>query len=85
MLQNLRRERGLALLLITHDFGVVAQVCDRVAVMKNGEIVEQGETGAVLRDPQHDYTKRLIACVPELGEGQAFLDRVRPLFVEART
>lgn len=85
LLQNLRRERGLALLLITHDFGVVAQVCDRVAVMKNGEIVEQGETGAVLRDPQHDYTKRLIACVPELGEGQAFLDRVRPLFVEART
>jgi len=85
LLQNLRKERGLALLLITHDFGVVAQVCDRVAVMKDGEIVEQGETTAVLRDPQHDYTKRLIACVPELGEGQAFLDRVRPLFQEART
>ena len=84
LLQNLRRERGLALLLITHDFGVVAQVCDRVAVMKNGEIVEQGDTGAILRDPQHDYTKRLIACVPELGEGQAFLNRVRPLFAEAR-
>jgi peptide/nickel transport system permease protein len=83
LLQNLRRERGLALLLITHDFGVVAEVCDRVAVMKNGEIVEQGETQAVLRDPQHDYTKRLIACVPELGEGHSFLDRVRPLFVEA--
>ena len=83
LLQDLRRERGLALLLITHDFGVVAQVCDRVAVMKNGEIVEQGDTGQVLRDPQHDYTKRLIACVPELGEGHAFLDRVRPLFAEA--
>ncbi|WP_375599788.1 dipeptide/oligopeptide/nickel ABC transporter permease/ATP-binding protein [Devosia sp. Naph2] len=80
LLQNLRKERGLALLLITHDFGVVAQVCDRVAVMKNGEIVEQGDTNDVLRDPQHDYTKRLIACVPELGEGQAFLNRVRPLF-----
>ncbi|WP_338723945.1 dipeptide/oligopeptide/nickel ABC transporter permease/ATP-binding protein [Devosia sp. XK-2] len=85
LLQDLRRERGLALLLITHDFGVVAQVCDRVAVMKNGEIVEQGDTGAVLRDPQHDYTKRLIACVPELGEGQAFLERVRPLFSEAKS
>lgn len=84
LLQILRRERGLALLLITHDFGVVAQVCDRVAVMKNGAIVEQGETHAVLRDPQHDYTKRLIACVPELGEGQSFLDRVRPLFPEAK-
>ena len=83
LLQDLRRDRGLALLLITHDFGVVAQVCDRVAVMKNGEIVEQGATGDVLSDPQHDYTKRLIACVPELGEGNAFLDRVRPLFAEA--
>jgi peptide/nickel transport system permease protein len=83
LLQDLRRERGLALLLITHDFGVVAQVCDRVAVMKNGEIVEQGRTPQVLNDPQHDYTKRLIACVPELGEGHAFLDRVRPLFAEA--
>lgn len=80
LLHDLRRQRGLALLLITHDFGVVAQVCDRVAVMKDGEIVEQGETSKVLRNPQHDYTKRLIACVPELGEGQAFLDRVRPLF-----
>ncbi|UYN99802.1 MAG: dipeptide/oligopeptide/nickel ABC transporter permease/ATP-binding protein [Devosia sp.] len=84
LLQQLRRERGLALLLITHDFGVVAQVCDRVAVMKNGEIVEQGDTQAILRDPQHDYTRRLIACVPELGEGHGFLERVRPLFAEAR-
>jgi peptide/nickel transport system permease protein len=84
LLQDLRRERGLALLLITHDFGVIAQVCDRVAVMKDGEIVEQGETQAILRDPQHDYTRRLIACVPELGEGHGFLDRVRPLFEEAR-
>tara|TARA_R110002020_G_scaffold6321_16_gene26644 strand:+ start:4956 stop:6740 length:1785 start_codon:yes stop_codon:yes gene_type:complete len=84
LLQNLRRERGLALLLITHDFGVVAQVCDRVAVMKHGQIVEQGDTAAILRNPRHDYTRRLIACVPELGEGQAFLDRVRPLFEEAR-
>jgi len=84
LLQDLRRERGLALLLITHDFGVVAQVCDRVAVMKNGEIVEQGDTATILRDPQHDYTRRLIACVPELGEGHAFLDRVRPLFEETR-
>ena len=84
LLQELRRERGLALLLITHDFGVVAQVCDRVAVMKNGEIVEQGDTQNVLNAPQHDYTKRLIACVPELGEGHAFLDRVRPLFPGAK-
>ncbi len=85
LLQNLRRERGLALLLITHDFGVVAQVCDRVAVMRQGEIVEQGQTQAILNEPQHAYTKRLIACVPELGEGHGFLDRVRPLFTEAKS
>ena len=83
LLQELRRERGLALLMITHDFGVVAQVCDRVAVMKDGEIVEQGETLSVLRNPRHEYTKRLIACVPELGDGRAFLERVRPLFAGA--
>src|SRR5690606_29940810 len=76
--------RGLALLLISHDFGVVAEVCDRVAVMKNGVIVEQGETEAVLRDPQHDYTRQLIACVPEPGDGRAFLERVRPLFAAGR-
>jgi peptide/nickel transport system permease protein len=80
LLQKLRRERGLALLLITHDFGVVAQVCDRVAVMKDGEIVEAGTTTEVLRNPHHDYTKKLIACVPELGKGKNFLAGVRPLF-----
>jgi peptide/nickel transport system permease protein len=52
--------------------------------MKNGEIVEQGDTQNVLNAPQHEYTKRLIACVPELGEGHAFLNRVRPLFPEAK-
>jgi peptide/nickel transport system permease protein len=84
LLQDLRRERGLALLLITHDFGVVAQMCDRVAVMKDGEIVEAGNTPDVLKAPKHDYTKKLIACVPELGQGKAFLESVRPLFAEAR-
>ncbi|RDE09033.1 dipeptide/oligopeptide/nickel ABC transporter permease/ATP-binding protein [Pelagibacterium lacus] len=84
LLQDLRKERGLALLLITHDFGVVAQVCDRVAVMKDGEIVEAGATAEVLRHPRHDYTKKLIACVPELGQGAGFLDRVRPLFAGGR-
>lgn len=80
LLQDLRKSRGLALLLITHDFGVVAQVCDRVAVMKDGEIVEQGTTSEVLGDPRHAYTRRLIACVPEPGQGRGFLDEVRPLF-----
>ncbi|KXF75376.1 peptide ABC transporter permease [Paramesorhizobium deserti] len=79
LLQALRRDRGLALLFITHDFGVVAEICDRVAVMRHGEIVEAGETATVLGDPKHPYTKRLIACVPIPGQGRAFLDAIRAL------
>ncbi|MDX0413498.1 ABC transporter permease subunit [Sinorhizobium medicae] len=82
LLRDLQRERGMALLFITHDFGIVSEFCDRVAVMKDGEIVETGETRQVLADPQHAYTKRLIACVPELGTGARFLDRVATLFAE---
>ena len=70
LLDDLRRERGLAIIFITHDFGVVAQLCDRVAVMYAGQIVEEGPTQAVLDAPAHPYTKRLIACVPELGGGR---------------
>ena len=70
LLDDLRRDRGLAIIFITHDFGVVAQLCDRVAVMYAGRIVEEGPTKAVLVAPAHPYTKRLIACVPELGGGR---------------
>lgn len=80
LLQQLRRERGLTLLFITHDFGVIAQICDRVAVMRHGEIVETGETSAVLRCPQHDYTRRLIASVPKLGQGRGFLEQIGKLY-----
>ncbi|EYR84059.1 dipeptide/oligopeptide/nickel ABC transporter permease/ATP-binding protein [Shinella sp. 838] len=80
LMRALQRERGMALVFITHDFGVVSEICDRVAVMKDGEIVETGEARAVLANPQHAYTKRLIACVPELGSGSRFLDRMAALF-----
>lgn len=70
LLDDLRRDRGLAIIFITHDFGVVAQLCDRVAVMYAGRIVEEGPTEAVLAAPAHPYTRRLIACVPELGGGR---------------
>ncbi len=80
LLQQLRRERGLTLLFITHDFGVIAQICDRVAVMRQGEIVETGATQQVLHAPQHDYTRRLIASVPKLGQGRAFLQQVAQLY-----
>ena len=80
LLRELQEERGMALLFITHDFGVVSEICDRVAVMKDGRVVETGETKELLSNPQHDYTKRLIACVPEIGQGREFLSRVAPLF-----
>ncbi|MDE0530629.1 MAG: dipeptide/oligopeptide/nickel ABC transporter permease/ATP-binding protein [Albidovulum sp.] len=70
LLSDLRRERGLAIIFITHDFGVVAQLCDRVAVMYAGRIVEEGPTHAILNSPAHPYTARLMACVPELGRGR---------------
>lgn len=70
LLDELRRERNKALIFITHDFGVVAQLCDRIAVMYAGKIVESGTTDQVLHSPHHPYTRRLIACVPELGEGK---------------
>ncbi|WP_181711162.1 dipeptide/oligopeptide/nickel ABC transporter permease/ATP-binding protein [Roseovarius sp. TE539] len=70
LLQDLRRDRGLAIIFITHDFGVVGQLCDRLAVMYAGRIVEEGPTDDVLESPAHPYTARLIACVPELGGGR---------------
>ncbi|KAA9007802.1 dipeptide/oligopeptide/nickel ABC transporter permease/ATP-binding protein [Histidinibacterium aquaticum] len=76
MLDDLRRERGLAIVFITHDFGVVAQLCDRVAVMYAGRIVEEGMTREVLEHPLHPYTSRLIACVPELGGGRRKLEAI---------
>ncbi|SVM32677.1 dipeptide transport ATP-binding protein DppD [Klebsiella pneumoniae] len=80
LLNKLRRERGVALLFITHDFAVINQICDRVAVMQHGEIVETGVTQAVLQNPQHPYTQRLIASVPKLGEGRQFLSQVAALY-----
>jgi ABC-type dipeptide/oligopeptide/nickel transport system ATPase component len=69
-LRRLRAEFGMSLILITHNFGIIRGLCDRVAVMFRGEIVESGETEQVLKNPQHPYTKALIACVPRLGAKQ---------------
>jgi len=66
LLRQLQRERGLALLLITHDFGVVAEMADDVAVLKDGRLVESGPREAVLGQPQQTYTQRLLAAVPPL-------------------
>ena len=66
LLARLRRELGLALLFITHDLGVVAQIADRVAVMYAGRIVEEGPAAEVLRQPRHPYTEGLLRASPRL-------------------
>jgi len=66
LLDGLRRRRGTAVLFITHDFGVVAEIADRIAVLQNGVLVEEGGADDVLARPRHDYTRRLLAAVPSL-------------------
>lgn len=68
LLLRLRRELDLAALIITHDIGLAWNIADRVAVMYQGELVEQGTVEQVLLDPRHDYTRRLLAAVPTTGE-----------------
>jgi peptide/nickel transport system ATP-binding protein len=66
LIKELQRAHGTAVLFITHDFGVVAEIADRVAVMRHGELVEFGQTADVLNTPQADYTKALVAAVPSM-------------------
>ncbi|MDR1818310.1 MAG: 2-amino-4-hydroxy-6-hydroxymethyldihydropteridine diphosphokinase [Puniceicoccales bacterium] len=66
LLAELRSRRSMAVLLVTHNFGVVAGLADEVAVFHHGTLVERGTTGDVLRAPQRDYTRHLLACVPRL-------------------
>jgi peptide/nickel transport system ATP-binding protein len=68
LLQDLQQEFGMAIMLITHDLGVAAQVADEVAVMYLGEVVEQGPASAVLSRPKHPYTQALVRSVPRLGQ-----------------
>ena len=67
LLADLRRELGIALLLITHDLGVVARIADRVNVMYAGEIVESATAADLFADPRHPYTRGLLACLPRPG------------------
>ncbi|QKY69895.1 ABC transporter ATP-binding protein [Lentibacillus sp. CBA3610] len=71
IMRDLNRERDTAILLITHDLGVVAELCERVIVMYAGEVVEEGSVREILKDPQHPYTKGLIRSLPTLhGDDQ---------------
>ena len=68
MLSELKERFNLALLLITHDFGVIAEMADRVAVMRGGQLVEQGPVRQILREPSHEYTQRLLRAVPGMSK-----------------
>jgi ABC-type dipeptide/oligopeptide/nickel transport system ATPase component len=70
LLRELRERLGMSIVLVTHNFGIVKGFADEVIVMFRGEIVEQGPVDEVLNNPQHPYTKALIACIPKLGEKQ---------------
>jgi peptide/nickel transport system ATP-binding protein len=67
LLEDLRERLGLALILISHDLGVLAETCDRIAVMYAGRIVETGPVSSVFEAPQHPYTKRLLDTLPVIG------------------
>jgi oligopeptide/dipeptide ABC transporter ATP-binding protein len=69
LLLDLQNEYGMSVLLVTHNFGVVSQICDRVSVMYAGSIVETAATDELLSNPMHPYTRALIGCIPR-GSGQ---------------
>ncbi len=71
LLRDLQRETGTAILLITHDMGVVAEMADRVIVMRDGKIEEEGTTRRIFTSPERSYTRDLLAAVPRLGAGAA--------------
>jgi len=67
LITEIRAKLGMSVVLITHDLGVVAEHCDRVMVMYAGQVVEEGPTADVIRDPQHPYTRGLLASIPRLA------------------
>jgi len=76
LLRSLQKERGMALVLITHNMGVVAEMAQRVAVMYAGQVVEQRSAAALFESPQHPYTAALLAAMPERSDGNARLANI---------
>jgi peptide/nickel transport system ATP-binding protein len=76
LLEHLREELGLALILISHDLGVLAETCDRIAVMYAGRIVEAGPVDAVFSSPQHPYTQRLLESLPVIGGARGLAEPI---------
>jgi glutathione transport system ATP-binding protein len=76
LIDELKRDTGMAVLFITHDLGIVADIAERVVVMRHGELVEQADVRALFIAPQHVYTRTLVAAVPRLGEGHGPTDTI---------
>jgi len=84
LIRELQREHGTAVLFITHDFGVVAEIADTVAVLQKGKLVESGPASTVLNAPAHAYTQALIAAVPRLSPGAHAPPSKTPFVLQAR-
>jgi peptide/nickel transport system ATP-binding protein len=84
LLRDLQKQRNTGILLITHDFGVVMDVADRVVVMRHGEVVETGSVDEVLRAPKHPYTQMLVAAVPDMQPKCAPIAQSEPIVLSVR-
>jgi peptide/nickel transport system ATP-binding protein len=81
LLQKLQRERGMSIVFITHDLGVIAELADRVIVMYKGKIVEEGSAWRIFANPQHPYTKGLLACRPPLSKRYHWLPTISDFMI----
>ena len=84
LLEALQEELQMAILMITHDLGVIAEVADQVAVMYAGRIVEYADTGTLFARPMHPYTRGLLRSIPRLDEGRERLDIISGMVPDAR-
>jgi peptide/nickel transport system permease protein len=76
LLEELRERYGMSLVFISHDFGVISEICEKVVVMYAGEVVEMGTVDEIYENPLHPYTRRLMACVPRIGEREQEMDAI---------
>jgi len=76
IIQNLQKQLGMSIIFITHDLGVVAEICDKIAVMYAGQVVEEGSTDSLFEKPLHPYTNGLIQSLPKLYEDQEELSTI---------
>src|SRR5260370_16044290 len=83
LIRDLQRDHGTAVLFITHDMGVVAEIADRVALMRQGRLVETGKLDAILRNPVMEYTRNLLSAVPSLAPRRPRADTTQPVVLEA--